>query len=175
MLALLKRIALCSSQIQEYEQRIAQLYDQQEDMPLFASLPATGPTLGPRLLVAFGTERSRFQDAAAFQRYTGVAPVTKQSGNTRIVYRRFACRKFLRQSLIEWAGQTIPKSTWARAYYQQQKAKGRSHHVILRSLAYKWIRIIFRCWQDRIPYDESRYIQALIRSGSSLAATLKNT
>jgi hypothetical protein len=78
--------------------------------------------------------------------------------------------KFLRQSLVEWAGQTIPKSFWAGAYYRQQRAKGASHHVAIRALAFKWIRVLFRCWQDRKSYNESLYLNALKRSGSPLLA-----
>ena len=31
----------------------------------------------------------------------------------------------------------------------------------LRALAFKWIRVLHRCWTDRIHYDESRYLLAL--------------
>ena len=96
----------------------------------------------------------------------------KQSGNARWVQRRFACPVFTRQTFTEWAGQSVPKSLWARAYYDQQKEKGLRHHAILRGLAYKWIRIIYRCWQEKTPYDEARYLAALRRSGSPLIARI---
>lgn len=32
---------------------------------------------------------------------------------------------------------------------------------MIRSLAFKWIRILFRCWKDRTPYDETTYQRAL--------------
>ena len=41
-----------------------------------------------------------------------------------------------------------------------------------RALAYKWQRIIFRCWQDRVPYDESRYIARLRETNSPLLSFL---
>ena len=44
----------------------------------------------------------------------------------------------------------------------------------VRALAFKWIRILFRCWKDRKPYDEQTYIQALRRSASPLATILVN-
>lgn len=66
------------------------------------------------------------------------------------------------------AGESVTKSFWAKAFYQQQKAKGKNHHTILRSLAYKWIRILWRCWQDHKPYDEAKYLLALKAKGSPL-------
>ncbi len=84
------------------------------------------------------------------------------------VHWRWQCPKFLRQTFVEWAAQTINKSAWAGAYYRQQRAKGSSHHAAVRALAFKWIRILYRCWQDRTPYDESKYLEALRRSGSPL-------
>jgi hypothetical protein len=80
--------------------------------------------------------------------------------------------QFLRQSLVEWAGQTIPKSFWAGPCYRQQRAKGPSRHVPIRGLAFKWIRGVFRCWQDRKSYNESLYLNALKRSGSPLFASI---
>jgi hypothetical protein len=70
-------------------------------------------------------------------------------------------------------------SFWAAAYYRQQRDKGCSHQAAVRALAFKWIRILYRCWQTRTPYDKSTYLNALKRRGSplltSIAATAKNT
>jgi hypothetical protein len=116
--------------------------------------------------VAFGTVRSRYPHASSLQKYAGVAPVTERSGRQIWIHWRWNAPKFLRQTWVEWAGQTIPKPAWARSYYLQQKRAGKHHQTILRALAFKWIRILWRCWQDRVPYDESRYIQSLIRQKS---------
>jgi hypothetical protein len=40
---------------------------------LFKSLPGAGAALAPRLLVAFGERRERFPNAAALQKYAGIA------------------------------------------------------------------------------------------------------
>jgi len=74
----------------------------------------------------------------------------------------------LRQTFVEWAAQTINKSFWAGAYYRQQREKGCSHRAAVRALAFKWIRILFRCWQARTPYNETTYLNALKRRGSML-------
>src|SRR5262245_3409736 len=138
---------------------------------IFDSLPAAGDAFGPRLLAAFGADRSRFETAAEVQRYVGIAPVTEQSGNSRWVHWRFICTKFLRQTFVEWAAQTIPLSFWAGAFYHQQRARGASHQTAVRSLAYKWIRVLFRCWKTGTRYDESRYLKALQIRGSTLLSS----
>ena len=154
--------------IQHYDELIATQCAQHEDYDLFAQLPGAGQTLAPRLLAAFGESRDRFASAQEIQRYSGVAPVTERSGNKTWVHWRLKAPTFLRQTLAEWAGQTITRSAWARAYYEQQRAKGKSHHVILRGLAFKWVRILFQCWTQRTPYDEARYLLRLRDKGSPL-------
>ena len=86
----------------------------------------------------------------------------------RFVHKRYACGLFVRQTFVEYAGQSYKYSTWANAYYEQQKQRGKSHQIILRGLAYKWQRIIFRCWQKNELYDEATYLQSLQKSGSNL-------
>jgi hypothetical protein len=78
---------------------------------------------------------------------------------------------FLRQTFVEWAAESIRHSFWARAYYQQRN-KGASHQAAVRALAFKWIRILFRCWQNRTPYDEAVSLNALQRRGSPLLNNL---
>ena len=91
-----------------------------------------------------------------------------RSGKTCWVHHRLACPKFLKQTFHEYADQSIRFSTWARRYYDQQRDAGNSHHAAIRALAFKWIRILFRCWKDRTPYDEATYLAALRRKGSPL-------
>ena len=85
---------------------------------------------------------------------------------------RRCLRTFVRQTFNEWANQTINKSSWAGAYYRQQRGKGSSYQAAVRSLAFKWIRILYRCWQTNTPYDESRYLSALRKRRSPLLKDL---
>lgn len=161
--------AVCAA-IEQFDVRIATLAQSLPDFELFDSLPGAGPALAPRLLTAFGERRERFPTAAAVQKCMGIAPVTERSGNKSWVHWRYACTKFLRQTFVEWTEQTIPRSFWAKAFYEKQRARGSSHNAAVRSLAFKWIRIIHRCWLDRTRYDESRYLTALQKRGSPLLA-----
>jgi transposase len=158
--------------VRRYDAEIAELAPQHPDYKLFDSLPGAGPIMAPRLLVAFGEQRGRFSSAAELQKYSGIAPVTERSGQKSWVHWRWQCSRFLRQTFVEWAGQTINKSFWAGAYYCQMREKGVAHQATLRSLAFKWIRVLYRCWQTRIPYDESKYLRTLKRRGSPLLSHL---
>jgi len=154
--------------IQVFDTRIAHVFAQHPDHDLFDSFPGAGAVCAPRLSAAFGTDRSRWQSATDLQSHSGIAPVTERSGKALWVHHRLACPKFVKQTFHEFADQSIRFSPWARAYYDQQRGRGNDHHAALRALAYKWIRILFRCWQDREPYDEATYTEALRRHGSSL-------
>lgn len=157
--------------IKVFDREIESLFDTMEDARLFKNLPGAGPCLGPRLLVAFGVDRDRFDHAGQVQSYVGIAPVTERSGQKAWIHWRWQCAKFLRQSFIEWAEKTVKYSYWAGLYYNQQRSKGSSHQAAVRSLAFKWIRILFRCWKTKTLYDESKYLKALKDRNSPLLST----
>jgi len=151
------------------DQRIAELVPKHPEASLFAGLPGAGPVLLPRLIVAFGTNRERFASAAELAAFSGIAPVSKQSGHSKHVVFRRACPLFLRQTFHEFANCSRAKSAWARVFYRLQRDAGKHHHAAVRALAFKWIRILFRCWKDRTPYDEARYMARLQQLHSPLA------
>ena len=158
--------------IAEFEAAIAAAFAAHPDAALFQTLPGAGAALAPRLLVAFGTDRTRFPHVADFQCWTGIAPITVQSGRSRQVRWRWAAPTFVRQTFHEFAHHSVRHCAWARAFYAAQRARGHDHHVAVRALAYKWIRILWRCWQDQTPYDDARYVRALTDRGSPVARSL---
>ena len=159
--------------IKRFDIEIESVAKRHDDYVLFTALPGAGPSLAPRLLVAFGEQRERYKTAADLQKYSGIAPVTERSGKKHWVHWRWQCPTFLRQTFVEWAAQTINKSYWAGEFYRQQREKGSTYQAAVRALAFKWIRILFRCWQTRIPYDEVVYLKALERRGSPLLTAAK--
>jgi transposase len=169
LIALLKVVL---KQLAEFNQRITKLFEALPEAELFQSLPGAGPHLAPRLLVAFGEDRSRFTSAQAFMSYVGIAPVKEESGKKRWVHWRWSCPIFLRQTFVEWVDQARRHSDWSQAFYLQQKQSGKSHPKAIRALAYKWGRILWRCWQDGVPYDEEKYLAALRRKKSPLVKLL---
>jgi transposase len=172
---LVTQIPLLTEAIERYDQKIAALFEQHDDSTLFGSFPGAGPALAPRLLAAFGSDRNRFEFASQVQELSGIAPVTEKSGGGLWIHWRLACSKFLRQTFQEFAGRSILQSDWARACYDQLRQRGKSHHAAIRALAYKWIRILFRCWKTRTPYDEAVYCDSLKNRRSPLAAKLSTT
>lgn len=166
--ALASQLKATIEAVGEFDRQIEQLCQTHQDYELFASLPGSGTVYSSRLLAAFGTDRSRFASADRLACFAGIAPVIEQSGQSRWVHWRFFCPKFLRQSFVEYAGESIRHSFWARAFYLQQREKGKSHQAAVRALSYKWIRIMWRCWQARTPYNEVKYLESLQRKGSAL-------
>jgi transposase len=170
--ALVNQLRVTLAAIETFDNAIAQRAQSHPDFPLFQALPGAGPVFASRLLVAFGEQRERYTTAAELQKYAGIAPVTERSGKKAWVHWRLQCPKFLRQTFVEWAAESIRHSFWARVYYQQQRDKGKAHQAAVRALAFKWIRILYRCWQDRTLYEESVYLNALNNRGSSLIHNL---
>ncbi len=115
-------------QIARQEQKIEEVAQAHPDFPIRNSLPGAGRALVPRLIAALGTDRSRFQTAQQLQCYSGIAPVVVSSGQQRWVHGRWACPKFVRQTMQEWAQHSLGKCDWARQYYQSQRARGKTHH-----------------------------------------------
>jgi transposase len=154
--------------LKQFDRQLQETFKEFPEKDFYAVLPGAGPILQPRLAVLFGLDRSRFESAAEIQTFSGVAPVTEESGNNRWVHWRYACPKFIRQSLIEFANHSRNKSIWAKTYYEWLRKIGKSHQAALRALAFKWLRILFRCWKDGISYNEKTYIIALKKRNSPL-------
>ena len=150
--------------IKIFDKEISALFNTLSDAEIYRLLPGTEPCLAPRLLAAMGENRGRFTSASEIQMYTGIAPVTERSGQKW----RYQCSKFVRQSFLEWAAKSVHQSYWAGIYYQQQRSKGNTHQSSIRSLAFKWIRIIYRCWKTKEPYNEAKYLKALSDRNSPL-------
>lgn len=166
------QILQLNESIQRYDAKIEELFNHHPDHFIFNSLPGAGKVLGPRLLAVFGDDRDRFESAGEVQTVSGIAPLQRNSGKTRIVLYRWACPKFVRQSVHEFAALSRHWCPWAQAFYQMQVSQGKDHHVAVRSLAFKWLRIIYRCWKNRVPYDEAIYMASLKANNAPLLAFL---
>ena len=171
--ALCRQLHALQRAIREHEGEIAARFATHADHDLFAALPGAGPVIAPRLVVAFGTDRERWQEASELQKLSGIAPVMQRSGNSCWVHWRWPAPAFLRQTFHEYALHSLGSSPWAAAYYRLAREKGKSHHAAVRALAFKWIRILYRCWKERTPYDEARYLNELKRRGAPLIRHLQ--
>ncbi|HSY47923.1 MAG TPA: IS110 family transposase [Thermoanaerobaculia bacterium] len=159
-------------QITKYDGAIAAAWASHPDRKIFSSLPGAGAVIAPRLAVAFGLDRSRYDEAREVQQYSGIAPVTEKSGKHIWIHARWGFPTFLHQTFHEFAQASLPKCEWARAFYQQQRNGGAGHHQAIRTLAFRWIRILFRLWKTGEEYDENRYIEALRQKQSPIVRRL---
>ncbi len=160
--------------IKEFETEIEILCQSHQDYHIFNSLPGAGTVYSSRLLAALGTDRERWTSVDELLCFSGIAPVVERSGKSELIRWRYFCPKFFRQSFIEYAGESIKHSFWARAYYSSQRERGKSHQAAVRALAFKWIRIIFRCWQTQTAYNEVTYLESLRKKGSPLLSFAAN-
>jgi transposase len=172
--ALVAQLRVTLQAIADFDTAIAPRAQEPPDFPLFAALPGAGAVFAPRRLVAFGEQRERVPSADELQKYAGIAPVTERSGKKAWVHWRLQCPTFLRHTFVEWAAESTRHAFWAQVYYPQQRDNGKAHQAAVRALAFTWIRLLSRCWQERTPYDDAVYLQALKRRNAPLLHHLAN-
>lgn len=161
--------------VADYEKQIAKVFANHPDADIFNSFPGAGKAMAPRLLCVFGTDRDRFDTPTDVQNFSGISPVMERSGKKTWIHWRWNAPAFVRQSVHEFAKCSIPQCAWARAYYLMQRERGKGHHAAVRALAFKWLRILFRCWKDRVPYDDALYLQSLIKRRSEIVKWMAAT
>jgi len=166
--SLCRQLQALQSYIDRHDAEIEMLYANHPEKGIFDHLPGAGHVMGPRLAAAFGRDRQKYDDAGEVQKISGIAPVVEASGKMTWTHWRWAAPAFLRQTFHEFAALSIPRCAWAKAFYNLQRQRGKGHHAAVRSLAFKWTRILYRCWKDNVPYDENRYVQQLVAHGSPL-------
>jgi hypothetical protein len=163
----ISQIQILNESIKRYEKQIEVVFEAHEQSSLFSQLPGAAKSLAPRLLAAFSLLEPR--DAIEMQTMVGIAPIRVQSGQSTKTFMRQRCPKFIRQSFHEFAGCSVNSSAWAKAYYDHMtKTKRCGAHAAKRALAFKWIRILFACWEKNEPYNEMKYIAGLQRRNSPL-------
>jgi len=171
-LTLINQINANRNSVQAYDKKIKTLYDSLEDSAIYNSLPGAGDIIAPRLLAAFGSIRENYATAEDMQKFSGIAPVVKRSGKKELICRRWRCPTFIHQTFIEFAKWSAVYSKWGKAYARQKKDEGMAYWSVIRSLAYKWIRILHTLWSKGELYDEDLHIKNLIKQGVPYAAKL---
>ena len=156
-LALVAALTALRTQIKALETQIADQLADHPDAAIFTSLPKSGTVRAARLLAEIGDARGRFPTPEALVCLAGAAPSTKQSGKVKVVTFRWAVDKQLRGAVIDFAGDSHHANPWAADLYQRARARGHDHPHAIRILARAWLHIIWRCWQDRVPYDPAKH------------------
>lgn len=123
---------------------------------VYLSFPGLGDRLAARVAGEIGDHPEQFQSPSALQCYAGKAPVTRRSGKSELVVScRLAYNRHLGDAVQQWAFCSLRNSTWARAFYDSQRAKGKSHHAALRALGNRWLEVLWHCLSHRLLYDEA--------------------
>lgn len=165
-LARVRMLRVLQIQIDAYRTEIEKVFAQHPDHDLFGSLPGSGPKIGPRLLSEIGSDRARFADPNGLQCMAGTAPVSYQSGQIHVVYLRWHCNKLLRHAVHLWANLSRQSCSWAAVYYDRLREKGKSHGCALRCLGQRWLKILWKMWQDGTTYDPEFHARNQLKHGS---------
>jgi hypothetical protein len=113
-----------------------------------------GTVLGARVLGEFGDAPNRYADAKSRRNYAGTSPVTKASGTSRVVLARYARNSRLSDALEQWAFCSLTRSSGAREYYDELRARKKTHRQALRQLANRLVGILHACLEHHVLYDE---------------------
>ncbi len=152
--ALVAVIAELVAQTARLEAELAERFEQHPDAKIIRSLPGLGMTLGARVLAEFGDDPNRYADAKSRKNYAGTSPITRESGTRRIVLARYARNTRLADAAYQWAFCATNPSPGARAFYDQRRAAGDTHHAALRALANRLVGILHGCLRHGTLYDE---------------------
>jgi transposase len=124
-----------------------------EDGRILMSFPRAGRVCAAQILAELGSVRERFDSDEHLAAEAGVAPVTYASGKTKAVIFRWACNHRLRAALTCMADNSRHANAWAASVYAKARARGCDHPHAVRILSRAWLRVIWRAWTDRKPYD----------------------
>ncbi|MBV9547607.1 MAG: IS110 family transposase [Chloroflexi bacterium] len=166
-LSLVRVLRALVAEIDELERHIREQLALHPDGPLFRSLPRSGSVRAATLLAEMGDCRARFPSAESLAALAGVVPSTRASGQYRAITFRWACDKQLREALVSFAQDTRLANAWAAQLYARHRAQHKSHPHAARILTRAWVGVLWRCWQDRQPYDPGRHhaLQRILAQG----------
>lgn len=164
--ALAGQLRVLQSHLDKFREKIAELFTKHDDHDVFGSLPGAGDKLAPRLLAELGDDRERFDSHEALQCYAGTAPVSYQSGQVNRVRFRRACQTVLRCTVHLWSDLSRKKCPWAEAYYQKKREQGQTHACALRCLGQRWLKILWKMWKTKTPYNAELHQRNQLKHGS---------
>ena len=148
------------TQLQQLTASLEHAVAQHPDGPIIMSFPRAGRVNAAQILAELGDDRARFSHPDQLAAEAGVAPVTYESGKHRGVGYRWACNKRLRRAVTCFADNSRHASPWSAQVYRRARDRGCDHPHAVRILGRAWLRVLWRCWQDRKPYDPAAHRRA---------------
>jgi transposase len=155
--ALVGVLTALNTAIKNLDRSVATRLEEHPDGKIFASLPRSGQINAAQMLAEWGDCRQAYDGPDSIAALAGCTPVTKASGKHKAVHFRWACNKRFRKAITTFADNSRHESQWAAKIYNQARDAGKDHPHAVRILARAWIRVIWRCWQDGVPYDLTQH------------------
>ncbi|MDP9405706.1 MAG: IS110 family transposase [Actinomycetota bacterium] len=153
VLAMVKTLNALNAAIKDLDRSVVAHLDEHPDSKIFTSLPRSGQINAAQMLAEWGDCRAAYDSAEAVSALAGQTPVTKKSGKHESVHFRWACNKRFRNAIDTFADNSRHASPWAARTYAGAIARGHDHPHAIRILGRAWVRVIYRCWVDGIPYS----------------------
>ena len=157
VLAAVGVLTALNASVKTLDRSIAAHLGEHPDGAIFTSLPRSGQINAAQVLAEWGDARQAYEHPDSVAALAGCTPVTTQSGKHRGVHFRWACNKRFRTAITTFAGNSRHASPWAAKIYNDARANGKDHPHAVRILARAWIRVIWRCWLDGVPYDPAKH------------------
>ena len=167
VLAVVAVLRALNGAVKDLDRSVAAHLGEHPDGPVFTSLPRSGQINAAQMLAEWGDCRPAYDGPDSVAALAGVTPVTKQSGKYRGVEFRWACNKRFRRAVTTFAGNSRHASPWAAQIYAEARAAGKDHPHATRILARAWIRVIWPCWVNGVPYDPARHRAAAALAGQT--------
>jgi transposase len=153
--SLIAVIATLNGQVKILQGQVEEHFGRHPDAEIYLSQPGLGPVPGARVLAEFGDDPRRYRDGKARRNYAATSPITRASGKKKVVAARFVHNGRLVDALNAQAFAALNASPGARAFYDQQRAKGIEHNDALRRIASRLVGILHGCLKTRTLYDEA--------------------
>ncbi len=159
VLALVATLGTLGKQVKQLDRQIALAVRAHPDGAIFLSLFKGADTVltASVLLAEIGDCRERYPTRESLSGDAGQSPVAVESGKHKVAHFRWACNKRLRDAFCTLAESTRHWHPWAQAVYARAIAKGHDHQRAIRTLGRAWSRVVWRCWQNRLPYELARH------------------
>ncbi len=152
-------LGLLNRQLADYYRRLELALAKHPDAQIFLSFPGVGLLTAATLLAEIGEDRDHYPAVGMLLAEAGLAPVTRSSGRSHRVGFRYAANSRLREASMWWAYNSLKTSPWARAAYDDARARKQPHHRALRRLGARWMRVLWRAWIDGVTYDQARHLK----------------
>lgn len=169
VLAAVGVLTALNTSVKNLDRSIAAHLGEHPDGAIFTSLPRSGQVNAAQVLAEWGDARQAYEHSDAIAALAGVTPVTKESGKHRAVHFRWACNKRFRAAITTFADNSRHTSPWAAKIYNDARTSGKDHPHAVRILARAWIRVIWRCWLNGVPYDPAKHTAAATLTATNAA------